>query len=431
MGGEGQAVGGVPTAVAGYPRGQSISSLCCVSACPPPPHTRPALMATPPKPPQPPPKPVQPPPQTSTTPHPKPPQPPPKPVQPPPPPKPPQPPPQKKTTLLTSVSWFNTPPPHFAAPSAPRACRTLPRRRLGRRLEEVAKAVGGGYCRLQMRLGLALGVRGTVAWQRPGALEGGGGNFPPPFPMHPCTRPQGCAGGRPLPVPLPRTPSPSPNRAGHPPCPPTPPPQAMAVGAQRSNLMTVPTDCPQRDERLGWLGDVALSAETLSLNFAAGPLLRGFAETVAAALGPDGSLPDVVPRVRFGARPGDMSWTAAFAELVQVVWVLQRDVAWVRAMLPRLLAHVAELDARASRGLARIRGSYGDWCAPPRARGGGPGARPAVAFTAAFSYIRTVDQVAGLARVGGVPPSTPPLPPPSHEAGSVMGMQRVGEWGGG
>ena len=50
-----------------------------------------------------------------------------------------------------------------------------PQRRSGRRLEEVAKAVGGGYCRLQMPLRLALGVRGTVAGHRLGALEGGGG----------------------------------------------------------------------------------------------------------------------------------------------------------------------------------------------------------------------------------------------------------------
>ena len=49
-----------------------------------------------------------------------------------------------------------------------------PRRRLGRRLEEVAKAAGGGYCRLQMPLRLAVGVRGTVAGHRLGALEGGG-----------------------------------------------------------------------------------------------------------------------------------------------------------------------------------------------------------------------------------------------------------------
>ena len=57
---------------------------------------------------------------------------------------------------------------------------------LGRRLEEVAEAVGGGYCRLQMPLRLALGVRGTVAGHRLGALKGG---YPPRLPMHPCPRP--------------------------------------------------------------------------------------------------------------------------------------------------------------------------------------------------------------------------------------------------
>ena len=51
------------------------------------------------------------------------------------------------------------------------------------RLEKVAKAVGGGYGRLQMPLNLALGVRETVAGHRPGALEEGG--VPPLLPMHP------------------------------------------------------------------------------------------------------------------------------------------------------------------------------------------------------------------------------------------------------
>ena len=62
---------------------------------------------------------------------------------------------------------------------------TGPRRRTwkqsGRRLEEVAKAVGGGYCRLQMALKLALAVRGTVAGHRLGALEREGGGYVPPF----------------------------------------------------------------------------------------------------------------------------------------------------------------------------------------------------------------------------------------------------------
>ena len=56
-----------------------------------------------------------------------------------------------------------------------------PQRRLGRRLEEVVKAVGGGYCRLQMPLKLALAIRGTVAGHRLGALEGEGVTPPPRF----------------------------------------------------------------------------------------------------------------------------------------------------------------------------------------------------------------------------------------------------------
>ena len=53
--------------------------------------------------------------------------------------------------------------------------------RLDRRLEEAAKAVGGGCCRLKMPLPLALAIRGTVAGRRLGALEGGRGGYLPPF----------------------------------------------------------------------------------------------------------------------------------------------------------------------------------------------------------------------------------------------------------
>ena len=49
-----------------------------------------------------------------------------------------------------------------------------PRKRLDRRLEDVAKAVGGGCCRLQMPLKPALAVRETVVGHRLGALEGEG-----------------------------------------------------------------------------------------------------------------------------------------------------------------------------------------------------------------------------------------------------------------
>ena len=96
-------------------------------------------------------------------------------------------------------------PPHPKAALEVKGPQRRPRKRLDRRLEEVAKAVGGGSCRLQMPLKLALASRETVAGHRLAStnhqplpwrmlrrstplqipLEGGGG---PPFP---CTPPHG------------------------------------------------------------------------------------------------------------------------------------------------------------------------------------------------------------------------------------------------
>ena len=81
----------------------------------------------------------------------------------------------------SSVCVGVPPPPPLGDASEGEGPQRRPQGRLGMRLEEVAKAVGGGYCRLQMPLRLALGVRGTVAGHRLGPLEKGGGGTPPPF----------------------------------------------------------------------------------------------------------------------------------------------------------------------------------------------------------------------------------------------------------
>ena len=55
----------------------------------------------------------------------------------------------------------------------------------------------------------------------------------------------------------------------------------LSLGAQRSNLMSVATDCPQRDERLAWTGDLALSADSMAINFEG---FSAFARSTLAAL---------------------------------------------------------------------------------------------------------------------------------------------------
>ena len=45
-----------------------------------------------------------------------------------------------------------------------------------------------------------------------------------------------------------------------------------------SNLMSVPTDCDQRDERLGWMGDAGLSSDSMLLNFHMDSFLPHYAQ---------------------------------------------------------------------------------------------------------------------------------------------------------
>ena len=80
---------------------------------------------------------------------------------------------------IYALNTFCVNPPPRAALDGKRPQRG-PQKRLGRRLEEVAKAVGGGYCRLQMPLRLAHAVREAVAGHR-APWSGGGGIPPPPF----------------------------------------------------------------------------------------------------------------------------------------------------------------------------------------------------------------------------------------------------------
>ena len=70
--------------------------------------------------------------------------------------------------------------------------------------------------------------------------------------------------------------------------------QEMALGTQRSNMMSITTDCDQRDERLGWMGDEELSVHTMLLNWQADEFFSVYMANMASEMDADGSLPDVV-----------------------------------------------------------------------------------------------------------------------------------------
>lgn len=74
--------------------------------------------------------------------------------------------------------------------------------------------------------------------------------------------------------------------------------------SMRGNFVDIPTDCPQRDERLGWTGDIQVFAPAASFLYDCSGMLRSWLRDVAAEQLPDGTVPWYVPVI-----PGGEEWT--------------------------------------------------------------------------------------------------------------------------
>jgi alpha-L-rhamnosidase len=135
----------------------------------------------------------------------------------------------------------------------------------------------------------------------------------------------------------------------------------------RGNFVDVPTDCPQRDERLGWTGDIQVFAPTASFLYDVGGFLSSWLRDLAAEQLPDGSIPHVVPDVihsEFTNAP-----TAAWGDAaVLVPWtVYQRtgDRQILERQFPSMRAWVDKVAALAGEDLLWTGGfQYGDWLDP-------------------------------------------------------------------
>ncbi len=69
------------------------------------------------------------------------------------------------------------------------------------------------------------------------------------------------------------------------------------IWGQKSNFLDVPTDCPQRDERLGWTGDAQVFVRAASYNFDVAQFFHKWLHDLAAEQAPDGGVPHVIPDV--------------------------------------------------------------------------------------------------------------------------------------
>ncbi len=137
--------------------------------------------------------------------------------------------------------------------------------------------------------------------------------------------------------------------------------QAITWG-QRSNLHSVPTDCPQRDERLGWMGDAQTFGPTACWNMHLGAFFTKWMRDVTDSQAQDGSVTDVSPVVvvKGPAAPG---WGDAVTVVPWTIYQYYGD----RRILEEnygAMAGWVEYMRRNSRNDLYEREGYGDWVAP-------------------------------------------------------------------
>src|SRR3954451_15932097 len=137
--------------------------------------------------------------------------------------------------------------------------------------------------------------------------------------------------------------------------------------SQRDNFVAVPTDCPQRDERLGWTGDAQAFAPTACTLFDARAFWESWLVDLAHDQTDDGAVPSVVPNILGDGEPalGRAGWADAATIVPWSVHVAYRDREVLARQLPSMKAHVAYLQGkRHDDGLLRGEFQYGDWLDP-------------------------------------------------------------------
>lgn len=135
--------------------------------------------------------------------------------------------------------------------------------------------------------------------------------------------------------------------------------QHNIVWGERSNMLSIPTDCPQRDERLGWTGDIAAFCATSAFNLDTHALLTKFVDDLTDAQQANGAFTDVAPAVIAGS--GTAGWGDAGTIIPYTLWQRFGDLTVVDEHFPAMAKWVDYLRDTSGSDLIRNQQTFGDW----------------------------------------------------------------------
>ena len=164
--------------------------------------------------------------------------------------------------------------------------------------------------------------------------------------------------------------------------------QRIVTWGQKTNLHSVPTDCDQRDERQGWMGDAQGTAEEAILNFDMAAFYTNFLRDIRDVQDEKGQITDTVPHV-WGSRPADPAWGTAYPLIAWYMYRYYGDTRILAEHYDGLKAYVDFLRGKAENELVRY-SYYGDWVAVDKTPG---------SLVSAFYYYYDVRVLSDAARI--------------------------------
>jgi len=131
------------------------------------------------------------------------------------------------------------------------------------------------------------------------------------------------------------------------------------IWGQRGNFVEVPTDCPQRDERLGWTGDAQIFVRTSTYNMDVAAFFTKWFVDLQDAQGDDGNFPDVAPRI-VATGGGTAAWGDAGVICPWTIYRVYDDKRVIEKHYDAMQKWIGYLQAN-SKNLLRPAAGYGDW----------------------------------------------------------------------
>lgn len=158
------------------------------------------------------------------------------------------------------------------------------------------------------------------------------------------------------------------------------------IWGQKGNFLDVPTDCPQRDERLGWTGDAQVFVRTASLNFDVERFFKKWLHDLAADQGRDGCVPHVIPNI-FDDMGGSSAWSDAAVICPWEIYRTYGDKAVLEEQFDSMKAWIDWMRERSENGRRSGGFHFGDWLGLDSPEGSYKGSTPEdLIATAYYKY---------------------------------------------